>query len=324
MSKNPHDYSNFERALQVVTEHQGKIGRPNISKAARVNLYTAKKAQEAYQKGARSTVPVENLSLVEELELDLAFQDMPDGIDTELKNIEIVGKRVLILSDIHFPYHDKKAILEALRDGLHRNVDAVYINGDTVDTHRLSVKYTPQAGSPSYKEELDITRSFLQQLRSTFPKAELYFKMGNHEDRLENYLMSKAPELANMQELTLENLLELQRLGIRYVHSKQLANAGKLYVAHGHEYRTFFGGGVHHARNTRLKAGDNIVFGHFHRTQNDFAQSVGGSIKAAWATGCLCKLNPAYIGKSQWNHGYAIVDVHSHDRFSVENKIILP
>jgi hypothetical protein len=42
-------------------------------------------------------------------------------------------KKVLIISDIHLPYHDDKALFAALEYGLKEQVDTIYINGDLLD-----------------------------------------------------------------------------------------------------------------------------------------------------------------------------------------------
>jgi hypothetical protein len=106
------------------------------------------------------------------------------------------------------------------------------------------------------------------------------------------------------------------------VDDKQLIKSGRLFIAHGHEIFSA-SGAINVARNFRLKANDNVLFGHFHRTQDDYAKSLSEKIMGAWAVGCLCGLSPLYMPINQWNHGFAIVDMDKDGMFDVQNKKVI-
>ena len=61
--------------------------------------------------------------------------ELPES-DYEKTEAFIIPKgqnNILVLSDIHIPYQDNKALEIALNYGLEHNVNAVYLNGDTID-----------------------------------------------------------------------------------------------------------------------------------------------------------------------------------------------
>lgn len=236
---------------------------------------------------------------------------------------------ILILSDIHLPYHSKGALSAALNDGKRRNVNCIILNGDTMDFYQIS-RFIKDPSKRGVKYELEIARQFLSYLREMFPNALIIWKNGNHEDRWKNYLYLNAGDVAKeldfdpnkVSEFKLEERLGLSKLHIDFVDDKRLIKAGKLFIAHGHEI--FSGSGaVNIARNFRLKANDNVIFGHFHRTQDDFARTISDKLIGSWAVGCLCGLSPLYMPINQWSNGFAVVQLSPDGSFEVDNKKIL-
>lgn len=248
--------------------------------------------------------------------------EFEDGEDDDLPPLLLQGNKVLLLSDIHLPYHDIQAIRKALDGGKKMGIDTVYLNGDILDCYQVSAHQKDPA-KRGIKYEIDLCKQFLQLVRHYFKDANIYYKFGNHEYRYERYIMHNAPQLADIPQIALDQLLCLNDYGINHVEHNRIAKFGKLNIAHGHEYRSVFGGGIHNARNARIKAGNhNIITGHFHRSQEDIAKDIDGAFVGSWVTGCLCKLNPAYAGKTQWNWGYALIE-RSGEMFEVHNKKII-
>jgi predicted phosphodiesterase len=202
-------------------------------------------------------------------------------------------------------------------------VNKVILNGDILDIYSLS-RWDKRPDRQLVREELEMGKKFMHQLRKMFPSEEIIFKVGNHEDRFAQYIMKKAPELFGLDCITLSELLDLKTLGIKYIGSSQLIQAGHLTILHGHEILNS-GAVINVARTKRLKAQDNIMFGHHHRTQSDFATSIKGKLHGSYAVGCLCNLRPAYftMAYQEWNHGFAIVDVKSDGMFKVSNRKII-
>jgi len=227
---------------------------------------------------------------------------------------------ILMLSDIHLPYHDIKALTLALKYGADKNVNTIFLNGDIIDMYQASF-HEKDPRNRSLKDEMDCARWFLDVLKKTFPKAKIYYKEGNHEARLRRYLMVKAPELLDCTEFELPVLLKLREMGIEWIPNKQAVKIGKLYVLHGNEFKG--GGGVNPARAYYTKAKVSMIAGDKHRTSEHTETSLDGTVVTCWSTGCLCELSPDYMPYNAWNLGFAHITVEPDGNFEVYNKRII-
>lgn len=227
---------------------------------------------------------------------------------------------ILMLSDIHIPYHDVTALTLALKYGKDHNIDTIYLNGDILDMYQASF-HEKDARKRSIKDELDAMRSFLDMLAKEFPKAKIYYKEGNHCMRLSRYLQVKAPELLDCTEFEIPSLLNLRQRGIEWIPNKQAVMIGKLYALHGNEFKG--GGGVNPARAYYTKSKVSMIAGDKHRTSEHTETSLNGDVVTCWSTGCLCELSPDYMPYNAWNLGFAHIMVEPNGNFEVYNKRII-
>ena len=224
--------------------------------------------------------------------------------------------RVLVLSDLHIPEHDEKAIRAACRYGKEKNINAIYINGDFLDMYTPSF-HEKRHHRWSVNDELEDGRTFLKWLRNEF-KCPIYIIPGNHDQRLERYLMVKAPELLDCPEFKLDVLLKYGENGITHIPFRSKAYFGKLLVEHGDKMAG--SGGVNPARTALLKFKRPVLVSHFHRTTSANQKVYDGHNLMAWSIGCLCTLEPGFMEVNEHNHGAAIIDVnHADGNFRVEN-----
>lgn len=227
--------------------------------------------------------------------------------------------RVLLLSDIHVPYHNIKAITKAIDYGKERNTNAIVFNGDTVDCYALS-RYEKDPRKRKFSEELESTRQLLKVFREQFPGVPMYFKLGNHEERFEAYLRTKAPELLGNPEFRLDSLLRFGELGCNLIQDKRIIKAGKLNILHGHEFGRSVFSPVNPARGYYMRAKASVICGHNHQTSEHTESNLEGAIITTWSTGCLCEMRPQYMPINKWNHGFAFVNVdHKSGEYEVNN-----
>jgi predicted phosphodiesterase len=225
-----------------------------------------------------------------------------------------------VLSDVHVPHHDVKALDAAVNFLRKRNPYGILINGDFLDFHELS-NHDKDPGAPRYVEELETGRSVLAWLRNRFPKARIIYRFGNHEERLDRYILQRAPALFDLPYADVRLQLQLDDLGIELVRDKRLIRLGKLNTLHGHEYRG--GGGINPARWLHYRAHAATLCGHFHRPSFHPWRTVDGTSSGCWSVGCLCHLTPDFSVNNEWNHGFAVVAVAPGGVFEVENKLII-
>lgn len=231
------------------------------------------------------------------------------------------ANRILLLGDIHIPYHSINAVTAAMRHGLDNGVNAILLNGDIWDNYQLSM-FVKNPKNRHFPEERDLMNKFLDSLQETFSNCVIYYKIGNHEERIESYLRIKAPEIYGIPEFEIENLLDFEDRGIQVIKEKRTIQAGKLSIVHGHEIKGGIIPPVNPARGLFLRTGVQTICSHFHRTSQHTDPNLKGDLISCWSTGCLCELSPEYMPNNKWNHGAAIITLENEGEFNVDNFMI--
>jgi len=230
---------------------------------------------------------------------------------------------ILLISDIHIPYHDIDALTLAIDYGIKEKVNTIFINGDLIDNHQVS-KFESNPKKRSVKQEFDATKEFLVSLRSAFPDASIYWLKGNHCIRWEKFLLMKVREIWDDPYFTLEERLRLNEERIVMIDDKVLVKAGKLSITHGHHVFKGVFSPVNPARGAFLRAKQSVIVGHLHRASYHPEVDLDGKVIGCWSTGCLCELKPDYsplVSNSQ--HGFAHILVEKNGDYTVKNYQII-
>jgi len=303
LKNHPLDFTKLEtvRSLVRTVRQEHQFGQPDTKHLKR----TKEQIQNARKQKDWHEIP------------DSDYEELPPYIIPKGNN------RILSLSDVHIPYHDKKAI-ELTIDYAKKKIDpnVIYLNGDIMDVYQGS-RFIKDRRLRDLAGELDMTRDFLDYINEQFPKAKKYYKIGNHEERWETYLKSKAPELLGIDEFQLSVLLKFGEKGYQLIKSKQFAFAGKLAILHGHEVFAGFGGQVNPARTIFTRAISNTLIGHHHRTSEHNEKDIRGNIISTFSQGCLCGLRPEYMPHNKWNHGFSFIEVDKDGGFQLDNLRII-
>ena len=230
---------------------------------------------------------------------------------------------ILLISDLHIPYHDVPAIEMAFDYGIDNKVNTVFINGDLMDFHHLS-KFQKDPRKRSVKYEFDTAKAFLRSLRAAFPTALIYWLKGNHCIRYEHWLMTKAYEIFDDEYFHLEQRLRLSEEGVRIIDDKTLVKAGKLAITHGHHVMRGFFSPVNSARGAWMKAKQSVIIGHVHKVSSHTENNLDGDTFGTWSTGCLCELRPDYSPLvANYQTGFAHVLIDGTGDFTVRNHRII-
>ena len=217
-------------------------------------------------------------------------------------------KKIGILSDIHFPYHDLTALTCAIKHLKEQEIDCLYLNGDIQDFYSIS-RHEKEKDMRDFKREVDMNRDFLQRLRDIFRTIPIYYKLGNHENRFARSLQLQAEEFAQLHDLQFDIFFRLDKLNITMVEDWQGMEMGDLLVLHGHEL--YGGGGVNPSQNLFNKTICNTLMGHVHRTSTTQKKTGFKEFINTYSTGCLTLLSPKYMPFSMHNHGFAIVEIEN-------------
>jgi predicted phosphodiesterase len=245
--------------------------------------------------------------------------NLPKSEEAIYEPYYLKAKRLLVLSDIHIPYHSIDAITAAFDYAKKEKPDAILLNGDTIDFFQLS-RFVKDPKARSFAHELLAFKEFMDVLKKTFD-CQIYFKTGNHEERYFHYLWMKAGELNGVDEFELENIIKARAEGIEIIKDKRIIKAGHLNIIHGHEFGGSVFSPVNIARGLFLKGKVSAMQGHNHQTSEHTESNMNGEIVTTFSLGCLSELNPAYLPINKWNHGFAMVDIDG-DSFDVRNKRI--
>ncbi len=232
--------------------------------------------------------------------------------------------KVAILSDIHFPFHCNFSLEKALEKIKEFNPDIILLNGDIVDFYQLST-FSKNPNIRDVYKGIEYLKNFICELRK-FRESIIYYRLGNHENRLFKYVWTKAQELSdiinifNEKDLNVDKILYTQ--DYLYFHNPH----SSLHIFHGHELR-LSANLVYVAENLLRKYKTNIIISHYHTVQKTISNIlINGEYYpiGAWVVGALCK-RPLYgINNHQLQNGFALLKTFQDYTFEVLNYIILP
>lgn len=244
--------------------------------------------------------------------------DLPQSFEEKFEHFHLPEhlRNVGIMNDMHIPYHSIAAINETMNYFISKKVDSIFLNGDILDCYMLSI-FNPDPRYRLFKDEIEDFKQFILSLRKYVTK-NIFFKLGNHEERYERIMIQRAPEFLDIPQFDFENVLGCKELGVEIIKDQRIVYIGHLPVIHGHEAQMRYAA-VNPARTLFLKTYKSSICGHLHRTSNHNEQSLDGKIISTWSVGCLSDLHPKYRRINNWNHGVARVEKDDTGNFEVIN-----
>jgi len=232
-----------------------------------------------------------------------------------LKQIKLTKSTTeLFLTDFHFPTEDKKVFSLALQVARAINPDILYLNGDMVDFGSISSFLTAPNKRLSLSSDIKYAIKRLHELKLACPDAQIFYKEGNHCQRMQRYLSARAPELSGLEDIELPKLLHLNDINATWVENDEKLRIGELYHLHGNEIAT---GLTYPARVMLSKVNTNAIFGHTHRFSVAYQNDLSGKVHVCWNIGCGQKLDVDYIFHPAWQQGFALVEYTKGGLFHV-------
>lgn len=207
------------------------------------------------------------------------------------KTPEIVG----ILPDIHIPKEDKQAVQWALETMEEQNITKLVLIGDVItldSVSRFSKSLSARAGLP---EEIEQGQDFIKKLDRRFGGLPVVYLQGNHENRLSQFLLRKAPELGELPQLMFRTLMNVPDHWEVLDYGDFTKEQGFL-IQHG----TAWG---QNAARRNLLLGCSVVQGHSHRFKVMSHRCAGtDKILTSCELGCLCSFDQGYAKLTDWSH----------------------
>lgn len=230
-------------------------------------------------------------------------------------------KLSLLIPDCHIPYHNKKAYDLMIRVAKDLNPDEICILGDYADFYSVSSHAKDPRIFNLLQDEVEAVNKELDKLDNLFPTAKKIFLEGNHEYRLERYLIDRAPALFGVTE------------------NRFLFNFDKrpnwTFIGYGPNQKHSILGSplkakhtplASNARLTAAKALCSIVFGHIHSIEENHIVGMDGTNHVAFSVGWLGDKNKDQIfdyvkNHHQWQLGFGLVWVHSKTKYFYHTKV---
>lgn len=212
-------------------------------------------------------------------------------------------KRVLFIPDVHRPYHDKRAWATMIKAARVFKPDKIVVLGDFGDYYAASSFAKDPRRKLDLKWETDDANAGLDELDSLGAFTKLFIA-GNHEDRLERYLMSSAPALIGVT--SVPELYRLAERGWQYTPYKRSTRSGKLRVTHD---TGTAGQNAHRQSVDAFQA--STVIGHTHRMEMSFKGNADGKPTVGAMFGWLGDFDQIdYMqqvkARRDWVHGFGI------------------
>jgi len=222
--------------------------------------------------------------------------------------------------DVHGMMMDVAAVNAMLADVKRLGPDEIVIGGDLLECGGWLAKHQPigfvALCDYTYQEDVQAATRFLDELREAAPRAKIYYLEGNHEDRVERWIvdqvMASKRDAAFLHSLASPSaLLRLKERGISYYRRSEIygeglprgwLRLGKMLFTHSLTYSR------NAARDAAQKTAGNVTYFCTHRedTASIVFPSVG--LVKAFNPGCLCQMQPVWkhSDPTSWSQGYAV------------------
>ena len=177
-------------------------------------------------------------------------------------------KRILIVPDVHVPFHNPASWALLLRAGHHIQPDIVVSLGDLLDFYAVSFHAKSPKRRSDLAWEIGEGRKAIQDLTS-LGASQNFITYGNHEHRLARYVAEKCPAMFDMFEL--DKLLGLPDLGWHVTPYQRALTLGHLRLTHDEGNAGIY---AHYRASSTFRAP--VVIGHTHRMAVQYQGTADG------------------------------------------------
>lgn len=139
-------------------------------------------------------------------------------------------QKVLLIPDVHRPAHDKRAWRLMMQVAQDIKPKHIIVLGDLLDCFSISTYSKDISRYGGLEKEIEDGNKAMDELDALGATGKRIYLSGNHEWRLERYLLDKAPQLLGFVDIP--SLLRLQQRGWVHVPYKQSYKLGKVWFTH--------------------------------------------------------------------------------------------
>lgn len=211
-------------------------------------------------------------------------------------------ERILFIPDAHHPYADMRAWRLMLKAAKQFKPHKAVVLGDLVDFYTVSSHDKSPARKENLEDEVVSGNKAVDDVES-IGAEENHYCGGNHEYRLDRYLMTNAPQLFSF--VKTEKLFRLKERGWKYTPYQKALKIGKLYITHDEG-----NAGPQAHEKARASFEGNVVIGHTHRCSISYRGNARGSSHVGAMFGWLGDIDQIdYVHRvkaQQWQLGFGV------------------
>lgn len=222
-------------------------------------------------------------------------------------------KITAVISDLHFPYVNKKSWRAFKKWVVHVKPYRIVILGDALDVESISKYGKSPNKSPYLANEI---KEFVDEVNWLYKYCKnIDIVQGNHELRLESKIAESLGYAAKgLAGLSIKEQLYLQGMNTAVKYHKESTSfrglmVGGVLLRHGDKQSGGKYGHGKHVAATRLEKsmGQNEIIGHTHRLQM-FTKTAGGRTAFAISNGCM-SADHDYVLDPDWAQSFIILEV---------------
>jgi hypothetical protein len=252
--------------------------------------------------------PVAPLASTEPLTADRTYVDREPEPPPRASSIV---ERLLVIPDLHAPYHDRQAWRVVLEAGRELRPTRIIVLGDFADAWCVSDHDKSPRRANDLEVELEVVRECRADLDALGASTK-HFIEGNHEVRLARYIATRAPALHRM--LSIQEELGLAANGWTWTGYRDWLPVGDAFFTHDPDAS---GMNAHRVARNAFEA--TAVIGHTHRLSQEYSGNVRGETHAGISLGWLGSFELAdYRHRAkklrEWTHAFGVgyVDDRGH------------
>lgn len=245
--------------------------------------------------------------------LDRKLRQLRPKLDTgftrRVHNLTVSNPlRTMVYGDTHFGVEDPKAIELFLKVAAKFKPQLLIHLGDVNNWDTVS-RFVTSPRSVQIQEERYRWYFFAERLNAVCPDAEKFALIGNHDRRIRNWLATQAPELFDLDELSLDNLLYFPELGYHPMVDEIRINPSEdplfpdalLYLLHGETARKGAGSSVR--AESDVFASASVIMGHAHRSAMICRRTHRG-YNYSYEVGTLANMQQDYDAFPDWSQSF--------------------
>lgn len=213
---------------------------------------------------------------------------------------------IMMVGDVHVPYHDRRAWDCALAAAEHIRPDVFVIMGDFIDCYVCSRFDKAPTRFALLDDELKEARIELAKLEALGLSRVVYVE-GNHEHRLTSYVIRNAPALAGL--VGIDSALRIRQRGWEWLPYPAHVDVGDLRIQH----EPLVGGKHGPRRSLETGGARSWAAGHSHHGGVAYAGTPDGESIYSFSTGWLGDYQSLAFdycsptrARQDWRHGFCL------------------